>query len=194
MKQDYYYALIVDCEGNKANRCREIGIVSVLISKDNYIVEKEYINYKKENPIDILKRAYGDIIQKNKQHGIEDTIIPIFAFGSYDEFLIRRKLEVDKGKFRSTINERFVFIDMQKIITQYLKDKKFRFKYSKSLSLKTTTKFMNANLVLPSHNALADSKTLSNIMIEYNKENSLYDLIINELSTTKEFETNQKEG
>ena len=49
-----YYFLIIDCEGNKANRCREIGILSVEITENQYIIFKEYINipsFKKENKL-----------------------------------------------------------------------------------------------------------------------------------------------
>jgi hypothetical protein len=173
-----YYFLIIDCEGNKANRCREIGILSIEITENNYVIFKEYINRKKENPMDMLKTAYGDIVQKNIKNGHKDRLIPIFTYGNYDEFLITRKLDSDKGKFRKTLKERFIFFDMQKIITNHLLDKKILIKRSKALSLSTVSKLMDTELITPCHNALSDSKTLNNIIIEYNKENNnVYNLI-----------------
>ena len=179
-----YYFLIVDCEGNRANRCREIGILSVEITEDSYVIFKEYINRKRDNPMDALKTAYGDIVQKNIQDGHKDRIIPIFTFGNYDEFLITRKLDSDKGKFRKTLKERFIFFDMQKIATNYLHSKKVPFKRSKALSLQTMANLMNTEMVTPCHNALADSKTLNNIIIQYNKENNgIYNLLKEKIDT-----------
>lgn len=166
-----YYFLIADCEGNRANRCRQIGILSVEITSDSYNIYKEYINFKKENPMMILKTAYGDIVQKNMNNGNKDLKIPIFTFGTYDEFLITRKLDSDRGKFRKTLKERFIFFDMQKIITEYLHTK-FKFKYQRTLSLAAVSKMMGTEIVYPSHDALADSKTLNNVIFTYNNVNN----------------------
>ena len=114
--------LIVDCEGNSSNRCRQIGIVSAEADSLTQSIYKEYINYKKQNPMQIFKTSYGDIVQKNIKLNSKERIVPVFTFGNYDEFLIIRKLQKDKGKFKDNLHNKFVFIDMQKVVTDYLKD------------------------------------------------------------------------
>lgn len=184
--------LIVDCEGNSANRCRQIGIISVEATPNSHETYKEYINYKKENPMTIFKTAYGEIVQKNMKFGCKERIVPVFTFGNYDEFLIIRKLEKDKGNFRKNLQQKFVFIDMQKIVTTYLKETMgLKLDKSKSLSLDKMAQLVNANIVFPSHNALADSQTLLNIIIKYDELNkgALYQILSNAINSTENSNT-----
>lgn len=162
--------LIVDCEGNSSNRCRQIGIVSAEADSLTQSIYKEYINYKKQNPMQIFKTSYGDIVQKNIKLNSKERIVPVFTFGNYDEFLIIRKLQKDKGKFKDNLHNKFVFIDMQKVVTDYLKaNNGIRIPKSKSLSLEKMANIVGTEVVHPCHDALADSQTLYRIILKYNE-------------------------
>lgn len=156
------WGIILDCEGNKDNALglRELG--GVIFCRYNGIavcVESFFCNevLLEETLIQVIKNYETDTERYIPSRGID-----VFTFGSCDEVMIEDSLRrVGTKQFRRRLKRVFRFHDCRGFIDNFLDSSDVVINRRDLSSIALT---LGVCVVSPKHNALADSKTLFNVL------------------------------
>lgn len=157
------WGIILDCEGNRNNGAglRELGGIIFCRYKDIMLSVETF-----ECTEILLEETLQQTI-KNYEVSMERYIpsrgIDIYTFGGSDEFMIEDSLKnVGTKQFRKRIKKVFKYHDCREYIYKYIEDSNIQCDEKKTLS--NIAKVLGVQLVTPKHNALADSRTLFNVL------------------------------
>lgn len=162
-RQRAKWGVILDCEGNKDNASglRELGGLifcrykNILLSVETF----ECTEVLLEETLQQVIKNYEVLINRY----IPARGIDIFTFGGTDEFMIEDSLKnVSNKQFRKKIKRLFRFNDCRPYIMSYLNSEDFIINDKKTLS--NIAKHLGVQVVSPKHSALADSRTLFNVL------------------------------
>ena len=167
--RDCEYGFIIDCEGvsggNGAlqNGCRQVGVVIYVEYKgrfgmlDKYVFDGELLT---ESLIE-LPNTFKDVTGRNIPRGG----IPTYIYGTSDKIMIESQINSADKKTSKQLKGKFKFIDVKFEINKVLDSKGMTAKRT----LQNIARELGVYAVRPKHNALADAKTLFNILSEIKK-------------------------
>lgn len=157
------WGIILDCEGNKDNRLglRELGGIifcryqDVMLSVETFECTEILLE---ETLQQVIKNYEVDTDRYIPARGID-----IYTYGGSDESMIEDSLRnVSTKQFRKKIKRVFKYHDCRDYIYAYLSDNNIKIDERKTLS--NIAKVLGVRVVTPKHNALADSRTLFNVL------------------------------
>lgn len=157
------WGIIIDCEGNKNNQSglRELGGIIFCKYKDKLISVQTF-----ECTEVLLEDTLIQVI-KDYEEGIGRYIpsrgIDIYTYGGVDAVMFEESLRnVSSKQFRRKMKRLFHFHDCRTYIYNYLNEYDKLMQDKKTLS--NVAKVLNVAVIQPKHNAIADCRTLFNIL------------------------------
>lgn len=157
------WGIILDCEGNRDNKSglRELGGI-IFCRHNDILLSVETFECTEILLEETLQQAIKDY-ESNMGRYIPARGIDIFTFGSIDEVMIEDSLRaVSSKQFRKRIKRLFKYHDCRDFAYTYLSDYNITIDDKKTLS--NVAKAIGVSVVTPKHNALADCRTLFNVL------------------------------
>lgn len=162
-KQRAKWGIILDCEGNKNNKSglRELGGIIFCRSNDILLLVETFKCTEillEETLTQAIKNYELDIGRYIPARGID-----VYTYGNYDEVMIEDSLRsISNKQFRKRIKKVFKYHDCREYIYNYLDDSRVSLDEKKTLS--NVASRLGVKVVTPKHDALADSRTLFNVL------------------------------
>lgn len=168
------YFLVIDCEGVSSsngslqNGFREIGVLLCAEYRGNYICRYEF---QSDN------RIFSDFIESFyvRYREITNSSVPksgldVYVYGASDGVMIKGEIEHIKSKrLRGMAEHLFNFVDTKYMINKVLdKDN-----MSSKRTIQNIARHFNVTAVRPKHSAVADARTLFNILTEIHRRETL---------------------
>ena len=157
------WGIILDCEGNRDNKSglRELGGI-IFCRHNDILLSVETFECTEILLEETLQQAIKDY-ESNMGRYIPARGIDIFTFGSIDEVMIEDSLRaVSSKQFRKKIKRLFKYHDCRDFAYTYLSDYNIMIDDKKTLS--NVARAIGVSVVTPKHNALADCRTLFNVL------------------------------
>lgn len=163
------YGFIIDCEGVTGsdgalqNGCRQVGIIIYIEYNGRYgMVDKFILDGE------LLTESLIELPNRFKQlsgRQIPKGGIPTYIYGASDRVMLESQISHADKKTSRQLKGKFKFIDVKHEISHYMDEH--------GMTAKRTTqniaRYLGVCALRPKHNALADAKTLFNILSEINK-------------------------
>ena len=172
------WGIILDCEGNKNNNTglRELGGI-IFCRYNNILLSVQTFQCSEVLLEETLQQVIRDY-EVNLGRYIPSRGIDVITFGGTDEVMIEASLHtVSSKQFRRKIKRLFRYHDCRDFIYDYITDSKITVNGRKSLS--NIAVALDVPIIRPKHSALADSRTLFNILAFILQDINLWFLDVN---------------
>lgn len=157
------WGIILDCEGNKGNKAglRELGGI-IFCRYNNIMLSVETFECTEVLLEETLKQTIKNY-ESNTGRYIPTRGIDIYTYGGVDAYMIEDSLKsVGTKQFRKRLSKVFKYHDCREYIYAYIEDNNISCEEKKTLS--NIARILGVQVVHPKHSALADSRTLFNVL------------------------------
>lgn len=158
------YGIILDCEGVKGsdgslqNGVSQVG--GIIFCRYNSIMQSIYTFVAN---IDFLEVTFYQVVESFKAitgKNIPKNGIPTFVFGKSDRVMLKYTIDKFTKRGKKYVGNKFDFHDC----TDFILNCKGLEQYTGKCSLSSIAKELGVRVIVPRHNALADARTLFNVL------------------------------